>query len=87
METGGDDSSEETIVIFYIWLLFNLTIFTFTQFHVIHDFQFMPTNSNLEDERQEKAFISYYRVASALYFKKKEEASCYKIRTTRAIGG
>ena len=86
MEMGGDDSGEETTFICYIWLLFNLTIFTFTQFHVIHAFQFMPTDSDLEDERQAKAFISYYTAASTLCFKKKEEASCYKIRTTRAIG-
>jgi hypothetical protein len=46
----------------------------------------MPIDSDSEDERQAKAFISYYRAASALCFKKKEEASCYKIRTTRTIG-
>ena len=30
MEMGGNDSGEETIDVCYIWLLFNLTIFTFT---------------------------------------------------------
>ena len=73
MEMGGDDSGEETTVICYIWLLFNLTIFTFTQFHVIHAFQFMPTDSDSEDGRQAKAFISYYMAASSLCLKKKRK--------------